>query len=338
MCCPRLNELPSPPAEKTGWPWTEESQQLPNKMADGSEWPKISIVTPSYNQGEFIEETIRSVLLQGYPNLEYIVIDGESIDNSVEIINKYSPWIAHWVSEQDRGQSDAINKGFAVSSGQICAYLNSDDLFLPEAFKCFAQARKKHPSSQWFTSTVLHGESFNNYRVWKPGIVSLSRFVTNQTIAQQGVFWDKAIRLQPWFDLEKSFNLDHKFFIENYLAIGPPKAIPNITAFFREQQNSKTCIMKSGKTLNSEYFELAEEIKQRVDPQLANAIEKEKKRKEISKRMRKILSQKKIKNRDKILDLFEGLELFRKAPLRLRDRIFISGNLRLLFRVFGIDK
>ena len=89
MKCPRLNELPPPPPGKTGWPWTEESAQLPDRIADGREWPRLSIVTPSYNQGAFLEETIRSVLLQGYSNLEYFVIDGESSDNSVEIIRKY---------------------------------------------------------------------------------------------------------------------------------------------------------------------------------------------------------------------------------------------------------
>ncbi|MFN5894237.1 MAG: glycosyltransferase, partial [Dolichospermum sp.] len=75
MRCPTLSELPPPPSGKTGWPWTQASPQLPDKMLDGSEWSKISIVTPNYNYGQFIEETIRSVLLQGYPNLEYIVLD-----------------------------------------------------------------------------------------------------------------------------------------------------------------------------------------------------------------------------------------------------------------------
>jgi glycosyltransferase involved in cell wall biosynthesis len=133
MRCPTLNELPPPPPEKTGWPWTEESPQLPEKTPNGKEYPKISIVTPSYNQGQFIEETIRSVLLQGYPNLEYIIIDGGSTDNSVEIIKKYEPWLAYWVSEPDRGQSHAINKGWEKSTGDYLAWMNSDDLYLPYA-------------------------------------------------------------------------------------------------------------------------------------------------------------------------------------------------------------
>jgi glycosyltransferase involved in cell wall biosynthesis len=139
MRYPRLDELPTPPEEKIGWPWTEQSEPLPDKMPDGSEWPRISIVTPSYNQGQFIEETIRSVLLQGYPNLEYIIIDGGSTDNSVEIIKKYEPWIFYWVSESDRGQAHAINKGFRNSSGKITAFLNSDDVYLPVSLAFIAE-------------------------------------------------------------------------------------------------------------------------------------------------------------------------------------------------------
>ncbi len=104
---------PSPPLGQTGWMWAEKPHQNLDAITDSHLLPKITIVTPSYNHGQFIETTIRSVLLQGYPNLEYIIIDGGSSDNSVEIIRKYEPWLAYWISEQDRGQAHAINKGFA---------------------------------------------------------------------------------------------------------------------------------------------------------------------------------------------------------------------------------
>jgi glycosyltransferase involved in cell wall biosynthesis len=125
---PSLDDLPTPPEGKTGWPWAEASGPLPETQPDGSPWPKISIVTPSYNQGKYIEETIRSVLLQGYPNLEYVVIDGGSTDETAEILQKYDPWLDYWVSESDQGQSHAINKGFRHCSGTWGNWLNSDDL------------------------------------------------------------------------------------------------------------------------------------------------------------------------------------------------------------------
>jgi len=145
MRCPTLSELPPPPPGRTGWPWAEESPQLPDTMPDGSPWPRVSIVTPSYNQAQFIEETIRSVLLQGYPDLEYIIIDGGSTDGSVEIIRKYEPWLAYWVSEPDRGQSHAINKGFARATGEICAWLNSDDVYVPGAVSKAAYFLSQYP-------------------------------------------------------------------------------------------------------------------------------------------------------------------------------------------------
>jgi glycosyltransferase involved in cell wall biosynthesis len=132
---PSLSDFPSPPAGKTGWPWTEESARLPETMPDGSSWPKISIVTPSYNQGQFIEETIRSVLLQGYPNLEYIIMDGASTDGSVEIIKKYSPWLMYWMSESDAGQGYAINAGWQRGTGNILSWVNSDDLLMPNTLQ-----------------------------------------------------------------------------------------------------------------------------------------------------------------------------------------------------------
>ncbi|MGB1217900.1 MAG: glycosyltransferase family 2 protein, partial [Saprospiraceae bacterium] len=127
-----LDKLPQVTGNKTGWPWTEETDI--NIYDPNKEYPKISIVTPSYNQGQFIEETIRGVLLQNYPNLEYIVIDGGSTDETVEIIKKYEPWLTYWVSEKDRGQSHAINKGIEKCTGEINSWINSDDFYEKEAF------------------------------------------------------------------------------------------------------------------------------------------------------------------------------------------------------------
>lgn len=101
--------------------------------------PKISVITPSYNQGQYIEDTILSVLGQGYPNLEYIVIDGGSSDNTVDVLKKYENQLAHWVSEKDSGQAAAINKGFSLATGDILCWLNSDDMYLPGTLRFIAE-------------------------------------------------------------------------------------------------------------------------------------------------------------------------------------------------------
>lgn len=115
----------------------------------------ISIITPSYNQGEFIEETIRSVLNQNYKNLEYIIIDGGSSDNSVDIIKKYENDLTYWVSEKDNGQSHAINKGFELATGDIIAWINSDDTYCEGAFEAVSEYFINHYDCQWLAGNIL---------------------------------------------------------------------------------------------------------------------------------------------------------------------------------------
>ena len=128
-----LSQLPKPPKGKIGWPWTEESLRLPDLSQAGDIWPCVTVITPSFNQAQFLEETIRSILLQGYPNLEYLIIDGGSTDGSLEIIKKYAPWLSYWVSEKDNGQSEAINKGLRLASGDFATWINSDDVLAKNA-------------------------------------------------------------------------------------------------------------------------------------------------------------------------------------------------------------
>jgi len=139
--------FPIAPAGRQGWPWTEAvPPPAGNDLADRP-WPRISVVIPSYNKAEYLEETLRSVLLQNYPALELIIIDGGSTDGTLEIISRYGPWIASWVSEADRGETHAINKGFARATGELVACLAADDLYSPGALATVARARLQHPEA-----------------------------------------------------------------------------------------------------------------------------------------------------------------------------------------------
>jgi glycosyltransferase involved in cell wall biosynthesis len=149
MSCPQLHELPAPPPGKTGWPWTEGSRQLAAAPAGLRPWPRVTVITPSFNQGQFLEETIRSVLLQGYPNLEYLVLDGGSTDNSVEVIKRYSPWMKYWVSEPDGGQSAAITRGLTMGTGLFATWINSDDML-------YQNALVEHASRVGFSSNTVY--------------------------------------------------------------------------------------------------------------------------------------------------------------------------------------
>jgi glycosyltransferase involved in cell wall biosynthesis len=154
--------------------------------------PRISIVTPSFNQGPFIEETIHSILSQGYPNLEYIIIDGGSRDNTVEVIKKYADRIDYWVSEKDRGQSHAINKGLARCTGEIFNWINSDDVLMPGALWAVAEAWMRKPGSIIAGHTELFDES-GPLEVVKASGQTLKNFVRfweaeNFGWTQQGTF------------------------------------------------------------------------------------------------------------------------------------------------------
>jgi hypothetical protein len=135
-----LAEIPPPPAGLRGWPWDRETRALPGQEGD---WPPITVVIPSYQQGEFLEEALRSVLLQNYPSLECVVMDGGSSDGSRGIIERYRPWLSFARVERDRGQGHAINLGFSLGSGELFGWLNSDDFYLPGALRRVAGARHR---------------------------------------------------------------------------------------------------------------------------------------------------------------------------------------------------
>jgi glycosyltransferase involved in cell wall biosynthesis len=155
----RLSDLPAPPENRTGWPWDTEVEST--LSVGQTDLPKISIVTPSFNQADFIEETIRSVLLQGYPILEYFVMDGGSTDHTTEILKKYSPWITYWQSEPDGGLSQGVNMGWERSTGEILGWANSDDIYLPGALDLVANEYQRDKFSVFAGATKLIDKSGN---------------------------------------------------------------------------------------------------------------------------------------------------------------------------------
>jgi len=179
-------------------------------------FPKISIITPSYNQGQFLEETIRSVLDQDYPNLEYIIIDGGSTDNSVEIIKKYEAHLAYWVREKDRGQTNAINKGFKRATGDILNWLNSDDLLAPRALRAVAAAFDKCPDADFYFGDfkVIDNRGRNMFSRKSPPYHFATLFWGRQLSNQPAVFFKRSVPEDiGYLDESLNFCMDTEFWI-----------------------------------------------------------------------------------------------------------------------------
>ena len=220
---PTLADLPSPPRGRTGWPWTEAPAPRNGRALEGHR-PSLSIVTPSYNQAEFLEETIRSVLLQGLPGLEYVIVDGGSDDGSQEIIERYSPWLSDWVSEPDEGHYDALNKGFSRTSGDWMAWINSDDKYAPGAFWTIAEIAAALPRVRWLTSVRPILWARDGGEMWcrsLPGfcrraflqgeyVVGVAPFHTGW-IQQESTFWHRELWQEAGSTLDSSLRLAADF-------------------------------------------------------------------------------------------------------------------------------
>lgn len=211
-----MKDFPTALPGKKGWPWTEEPAPQPALTPEGSPWPRISIVTPSLNQAPFLEKTLRSVLFQGYPNLEYIVIDGGSKDGSIDIIEKYERWLAYWVNEPDRGQSHAINKGFTKATGDIVAWLNSDDFYLPGTLKTVVEQAILYPNAGAWAGGGRQVDSETGKQLWERlppplthnEILNWNRYYLpqpscfmNRKVLGDKVYLDERYHMQMDFDL-----------------------------------------------------------------------------------------------------------------------------------------
>lgn len=212
-------------------------------MPDGNAWPKISVITPSYNQGQFIEETIRAVLLQGYPNLEYIIVDGGSTDNSVEVIKKYAPWLTYWTSEPDRGQAHAINKGLALATGHIFNWINSDDLLTPNALATVAMASKNVDVVAGGCVNFTQGVMQNETLIFSSGLIPYRMIKDHaRAIFQQPAFWITREGVAQCGGIDERFHYAFDWDLAlRYLCIFPRVAyVPAVLARFRLHESSKT--------------------------------------------------------------------------------------------------
>jgi len=211
-----------------------------------SSWPKISIVTPSYNQAQFLERTILSVLNQNYPNLEYIIIDGGSTDGSVEIIKKYEKYLTYWVSEKDNGQADAINKGFSKSSGEILAYINSDDVYLPGVFLKIVKIFNENPKTDLVFGNIMFIDANDNFigelRFTPFNIETL--IYEGGNLHQTGTFWTRKIYDKVGgFNPKYTFCMDFDFFCR-VAEVGSMVHIRDYLSCFRIHEKAKSSTIK----------------------------------------------------------------------------------------------
>ena len=208
--------------------------------------PLVSIITPSYNQVRYLEDTIQSVIQQDYPNVEYIVIDGGSSDGSLEVIEKYQDNLAWWVSEPDQGQADAINKGFRKAKGDIIAWLNSDDLYLPGAISSAVELFQKNPLSGVIygdaVSADADGRLLNELRFKSWGTLEFLQFniICQPAVFMKSSFVEKVGYLDPTYH----FFLDHHLWIR--LSVETEFVHhPEIWAVSRYHQDAKNVTLAS---------------------------------------------------------------------------------------------
>ena len=208
--------------------------------------PRISIVTPSFNQGDFIEQTIDSVLSQAYPNLEYIVIDGSSTDGTLDIIRKYDKYLI-WISEPDRGQSHAVNKGLLRANGEVIAFLNSDDLYEPGALLKVGKFFAVHPEAAWLTGRCRtidqDGKEIRKaitlYKNFWLRFKSYRALLVMDYISQPATFWRKEVIKQVGeFDenLRYAMDYDYSLRVGRYFKLW---VLKEFLASFRVYPNSK---------------------------------------------------------------------------------------------------
>jgi|GEM_PF-563934 len=237
----QYSNVPPPSDGKTSLLWREISLDYDTRDNEKYNRPCISIITPSYNQGQFIEETIRSVLSQNYPNLEYVVIDGASTDNTVSILQKYSGSLI-WISEPDNGQTDAINKGLRMSTGEIVAYLNSDDVYNEGTFKKIVDVFESNPDIDMVYGDIIHIDQDSSFiETCRADNFNLQKYLMGMFyIPQPTVFFrKKVIDNIGYFDDSLHLAMDYDYWLRIIMYF-KTMYIPDTLAMARIYKDAKS--------------------------------------------------------------------------------------------------
>ncbi|MBC6611649.1 glycosyltransferase [Hymenobacter sp. BT507] len=236
---PTIPEIPG----KSGWPW--QLPTLEEHMSGEITVPKISIITPSYNQGHYLEETIRSIILQNYFNYELIIIDGGSTDSTLQVIKKYEPWITYWVSEKDKGQSHAIRKGLAIATGDIINWINSDDLLAPGALHAIASKFDLQRYDvicgycDYFVSNLTHLDTRNE----RMGLsATVGDTILKRQINQPSTFFKTSIFRELDINEQFHYTMDLDLWYRYLLKYGQSRVLlfDKLLTYFRLHEASKT--------------------------------------------------------------------------------------------------
>lgn len=298
--------------------------------------PRISIVTPSFNQGRFLEETIRSVLSQAYESLEYIVVDGGSADGSAEIIQGFEPSLAFWCSERDKGQADALNKGFSRATGDVLGFLNSDDVYCPGALGRVAEAWRASERKEefWVAFPVEDRNKAGTVVSWlnrtPPVLARWLDLASFSSLHQPGVFWSRNLYSRVGgFDPSYHYAFDRKFFVSllkaGYEYVSQPG--PAVASFrlHEEAKSGQLSTMPWSETaFFAEFVRLSEELGVGVSKEFIRRVRREE--------LQVLMSDAVVGADARIVVVARLLRLGLRRPGVFRSRFFLGAVRRLAMR------